>query len=262
MEVNFTYEVKGLSVNFNDASPGTNASWCWDFGDNTPKEKTQNPTHTYLTPGIYSVVLSAVDENGDISSNIQLLSIDIFKKISVKEYLEAYLPPGLIILEPVLTNLIRTHQLNIGPISSPKIPDEDIYDDTKWPQLHNALVAKLVIRDAYMKSATGAMILAMAAGTVINGQQSQVSLGKKSIETGPTKVEWHDASTLIKAFLNSNATKGGSLFDQIDNDLCYLSSRIRVQLPFCPRLKPGPIPIVKSIPKHHHHGISNGPGLG
>lgn len=45
-----------LTVTFNDLSGGFPTAWQWDFGDGKTSNK-QNPVHTYLQPGTYSVTL-------------------------------------------------------------------------------------------------------------------------------------------------------------------------------------------------------------
>jgi PKD repeat protein/photosystem II stability/assembly factor-like uncharacterized protein len=48
-----------LTVNFTDASIGAFGSWAWDVNnDGTTDYTTQNPSHTYSSPGIYSVKLT------------------------------------------------------------------------------------------------------------------------------------------------------------------------------------------------------------
>lgn len=252
MEVNFTSEILGLTVNFTNASPTPTESWEWDFGDNTPRITTENASHTYDLPGRYNVVFVASGVDG-ISSKIQVIEVLYSNQITVEKYLSTYMPPGLTILDPIKETLIKTWQMNIGSLLTPKIAEEVLFDDLSWPTLANALIAKLVIREAYMKSAAGALILAMNSGASNGDTSIQSSAAKKSIETGPTKVEWHDASTMVKAYLSQGATKGGSIFDNITTDICYLSSRLRVQLPFCDRLKHSPIVPQKASPIHHIH---------
>ncbi|MFN8359117.1 MAG: PKD domain-containing protein [Candidatus Kapaibacterium sp.] len=46
-----------LTINFTDATTGNPTSWSWDFGDNQTSTQ-QNPTHTYTTPGNYTVKLT------------------------------------------------------------------------------------------------------------------------------------------------------------------------------------------------------------
>lgn len=51
--------VAPLTVQFTSTSTGANA-WHWDFGDGT-SSPAQNPRHTYMTAGLYSVTLEARD---------------------------------------------------------------------------------------------------------------------------------------------------------------------------------------------------------
>ena len=53
-----TSGVAPLTVNFSDASTGYVTSWSWSFGDGGTSTQ-QNPTHTYTSPGTYTVSLTA-----------------------------------------------------------------------------------------------------------------------------------------------------------------------------------------------------------
>jgi PKD repeat protein len=66
---NFTYTGAGVpapaTVNFTNTS--TNAtSYSWDFGDNSTSTET-NPSHTYLTGGVFTVNLTATGQGGSNS---------------------------------------------------------------------------------------------------------------------------------------------------------------------------------------------------
>ncbi|NLA32194.1 MAG: PKD domain-containing protein, partial [Methanomicrobiales archaeon] len=52
-----------LTVQFTDESAGNVTAWFWDFGDNTTTDE-QYPTHTYATPGNYTVSLNASNAYG------------------------------------------------------------------------------------------------------------------------------------------------------------------------------------------------------
>ncbi len=52
-----------LTVQFQDKSKGTVTSWLWNFGDGQ-QSTAQNPTHTYMTPGKYTVSLTVSNESG------------------------------------------------------------------------------------------------------------------------------------------------------------------------------------------------------
>jgi PKD repeat protein len=48
-----------LTVSFTDQSLGNPTSWSWDFGDGTIVSTSQNPQHTYINEGDYTVKLTA-----------------------------------------------------------------------------------------------------------------------------------------------------------------------------------------------------------
>jgi PKD repeat protein len=55
-----------LLVNFTDLSTGNPTSWEWDINnDGIIDYTTQNPSHTYSSPGVYSVRLKVSNANGD-----------------------------------------------------------------------------------------------------------------------------------------------------------------------------------------------------
>ena len=51
-----------LVVNFDNNSQNAN-SYRWDFGDGSPIDTSENPTHTYTQPGTYTVTLTAIGAN-------------------------------------------------------------------------------------------------------------------------------------------------------------------------------------------------------
>ena len=52
-----------LQVHFNDTTSNNPTSWYWNFGDGT-NSTLENPTHTYNTPGTYTVALTATNADG------------------------------------------------------------------------------------------------------------------------------------------------------------------------------------------------------
>jgi M6 family metalloprotease-like protein len=64
-----------LTVDFTDNSIGPNGSWAWDVDNNgTTDYTTQNPTHTYNSPGLYSVKLTVNNGVADtIKENLILV---------------------------------------------------------------------------------------------------------------------------------------------------------------------------------------------
>ena len=57
-----------LNVNFTDSSMGTPTSWQWNFGDvgdpSVVQSADQNPSHTFINPGLYTVTLIATNAFG------------------------------------------------------------------------------------------------------------------------------------------------------------------------------------------------------
>lgn len=47
----------GASTDFTDETTGTPTLWTWDFGDGSPIDNSQHPTHVYGSPGIFNVEL-------------------------------------------------------------------------------------------------------------------------------------------------------------------------------------------------------------
>ncbi|WP_394326548.1 PKD domain-containing protein [Methanoculleus bourgensis] len=60
---NTTSGVAPLAVRFTDESTGDPKSWSWMFGDGGTSAE-RNPTHTYTTPGTYTVNLTVNTETG------------------------------------------------------------------------------------------------------------------------------------------------------------------------------------------------------
>lgn len=63
-----------LTVHFTDTSIHTPTSWSWDFGDGATSTS-QNPSHTYSTPGSYDVVLTATNAGGSDDSPVHSISV-------------------------------------------------------------------------------------------------------------------------------------------------------------------------------------------
>lgn len=70
-QVNFTFtnQCAGTLVNFTDQTifpSGTISNYAWNFGDGSPFNNTQNPSHTYSSANQYTVTLAATGNNGCI----------------------------------------------------------------------------------------------------------------------------------------------------------------------------------------------------
>ncbi len=65
-----------LPVSFTDETTGVVTAWSWDFGDGVTSTLA-NPTHTYTTPGTFTVALTAFGPTGDDTvTSIDFMQVD------------------------------------------------------------------------------------------------------------------------------------------------------------------------------------------
>lgn len=241
---NFTYLLDTLIVDFTDLSIDNPTSWSWDFGDGN-FSSLQNPSHTYLVPGPYTVTLIATNLDGSSPIFQRSFEVGAPSYMSVSQFIECDLPAGLTITPECQSTHTMKWQLWLQTLIDPHIPTPDVHDDSKWPNLVNALIAKLVIYDAFNKAAQGALVLLWDQTSGSSGGETKGE--EKAIKTGPTEVEWHSAASSIAALMKPGAGRQGeSLFDAMRQQICDLSSRERIKLPMCPALAHSPVVPIKA----------------
>jgi PKD repeat protein len=69
----FTWDVVLLTVNFANTSTG-DSTWAWAFGDGDTSTA-QNPSHTYLAPGDYTVTLTVSGPGGPDDTATHTVSV-------------------------------------------------------------------------------------------------------------------------------------------------------------------------------------------
>jgi len=80
---NFTHTLPSCEtrvISFTDASvanSGILTNWTWDFGDGSPTDPNQNPTHVYAAAGTYNVTLTVTTDKGCISNPIANIPVTI-----------------------------------------------------------------------------------------------------------------------------------------------------------------------------------------
>lgn len=233
----FDYSPNGLAVTFKDYSSGNPSSWSWDFGDGGT-HTSQNPIHTYATPGWYFVTLTAT--NGDGASTPISLQIGVgnsgeFLPLPQRlfEMVDNYLPDTVNYDVQTKVTQIKSRQIYIHPLVNHNIADEDIYNELAYHPLENILVAQLVALD---------MILAGANAYLSSLSPKNGSQGRqiKSMVEGPAEAEWFDNSDAWGSIM-----KPGGLFESLKTQVCGSAARVEVFLPWCPALAHNPIMPIK-----------------
>src|SRR5206468_3630576 len=75
-----TSGIDPLTVAFTDRSSGVVTSWAWTFGDGSVAGA-QDPTHTYIAPGLYSVTLRVTGPGGsDQIQRVGLVSVQAVER--------------------------------------------------------------------------------------------------------------------------------------------------------------------------------------
>ncbi|MGL4599155.1 MAG: PKD domain-containing protein, partial [Bacteroidia bacterium] len=72
----YTSSAAGGTISFTDQTTANPTTWAWDFGDSSPINTQQNPTHTYAASGTYTVCLIASNGcSADTSCNVVTVCI-------------------------------------------------------------------------------------------------------------------------------------------------------------------------------------------
>lgn len=147
---------------------------------------------------------------------------------SIDAFLVSELPANLSVTENFTNQRLLYWRLILQKAFN--ISDEDLETESAWPKLVNILFAKLVVYDALMLAATGSFVQFL--GGSFTDTTTMGSGGIKSVETGPTKVEYYDTATSAKNALTAPAG-GSSMFDILKSSICGLSNHLKVKLPMC-----------------------------
>lgn len=230
---NFTLSFMGLSVTFTDSSLNVPTSWAWTFGD-AGTSILQNPSHTYATPGTYTIKLVATNGSGASSKTLLLDVTTEGVILTIPEMVLIKLPGALAVDPNTLNNYITIEQDFIAPLLNTPLDAIDFYKENKWPLLGNVLVAELV---AYKITTDqiNQLILALAQ-TSSSASTTTAQAGIKRIVTGPSEAEWFNNAELVAAFLKTSFA-GGSIFSTLAlASICSLAARLRISHPLCKRV--------------------------
>ena len=241
---NFTYEVSGLILNLKDASMGGElpiSKWAWSFGDGSSGSTQESPSHTYSEAGVYLVTLTTTIEYpnpiGELSSSKNMfISIEQTTErvvMHIKEKVRRKMP-GLYD-EAVVNSMVDTWQLYLFPQIEPPVAQKDLHDELAWPPMVNLVIADLICYELILDTLQGGMGGLGASVASAGGAGG----GLKSIETGPSKTEWHGISDSAKtiALVMGTSSGGKSPLDELRDRICMWAKREKLNLPFCVAIK-------------------------
>lgn len=219
-----------LAVQFTDTSTvetgKTIASWAWDFGD-AGNAITQNPAHTYAAPGKYKVTLIVTDSDAGTLESVRYIMVDTkpILPVTVEDLVKLKLPHNFPYQPAQLSAIISTWQIYVQPlVNAPGVAEGDAFTETAYPPVVNALIAYLAAYQIMIDYVSSAAV--SAAGSGVGGEEGVV----KRIETGPTNAEVFNPADWLKLLAQPNG-----LMDQVRKQLCMLSLRTRIDVPYCPK---------------------------
>jgi len=239
----FNFAPSGLTVQFQDVSANSPTNWTWNFGDGSPTDNTQNPSHTYSADGTYTVSLTVTSANGSSTTTRTInVSVNPVLPLSLRDF--ALIKAGGIAIDTeAIDAYIVQWQLYIGPLVNPPIDTSNILNENAYPPLANALIASL----AAWSAITQKMQQITVGGTDGGGSGSSTSTSSssggliKSIETGPAKVEFQNSADLVKTVFSNKGSSSNvsSFFQTFTNEICMLARRIGIDIPqVCEVTKP------------------------
>ena len=276
--LDFLAIANGLEVSFRVLTKvPANAIFDWDFGDDKGSVyDIKQPTYTYEKSGFYTVVLNITDSSGlNITSSKQVIvNIDSNTNLSdsiynlINHYIPSEISKGMTLQEKEL--YINKWQLYIQPLVNHDIPLNKYNDELMYEALENQLIMELAAWDYLnvkllnLLTSTGEYLSQLTSTKEQAGDGSslpeQVRGDRiKQITTGPTEVQYYDmlsdsTSNLWKTF--SRALQPGGLIDELKKNLCMLSERLDIYLPFCDRHNNLVIPRVVN---RRRPGVLDGP---
>lgn len=273
----YLFQKKGLTVLFKDKSMEVpvGSTYHWDFGDLSDPSSENNPSHTYVSEGIYSVKLTITKpdttEFGSITKSVVvsgLVSTTLSK--SIYDLIDSRIPAELGLSMPLSKKVefIEKWQLYLQPLVNHDIPVEEYSNELYYEALENQLIMELAAYDFLSLSISN---LAWNISNIISESSKQSSGDNinpeetskvKKIVTGPSEVEFFDTNLNSESLYNMykilmNSMQPGGVIDTIKKNLCMLSNRIQIYLPICQLLpKPGFAPEVANI---REPGLLGGP---
>lgn len=255
-DLDFQVSIDGLEASFTVLSKvPAKAIFDWDFGDSNTAYNVRKAKHTYEESGFYTVTLNVQSTQPDYNQTVQKMVIvstitNSHLTDSIYNLINEFIPHEL--SDPMTTDqkalYINKWQLYIGPlVNRPRgfeIPSNKYTDELYYEGLENQLIMELAAWDylnvKILNILTGAgqyiKDLTSIGGTDNGDYEGTRGDRVKKIQTGPTEIEYYDTlseatSSLFKSY--TQALQPGGVMDELRKNLCMLSQRVSIYLPFC-----------------------------
>lgn len=191
-------------------------------------------THT-INNGVFEYIIEETKATLDViplvRGNISIVDYVPFSE-SIQAYLNSEVPANMVLSEDYRNQRIFFWRRILQ--SAFNISDADLNIEEKWPILVNALLAKLVVYDALILAAKGNLMGFF--GGSFTSSESTGQGGIKSVETGPTKVEYFPVGDTLETIFKPNS-QGISVLDTFKEGICSLAEFLRVKFYICPERK-------------------------
>lgn len=154
--------------------------------------------------------------------------------ITISQLVRNDLPTGFVVSDNYITTNTKIQQFMLYIQAG--IPEDEIYDESNWPDGWNLLISYLIIYQILQTAILGGILLNTSSqvngGTSSNGQ-------KKKIVTGPTEVEYQDTAAAFSTLLKNLTTDKSSILNLVIGNACTLSRILGIKIPFCKGLQIG-----------------------
>lgn len=202
---------------------------------------TFTPTHTNDIKNYEYKLIEIKSDTSEYQLVVGNLIIESYvdQTLSIKAFLRSEFPANAGLSEDFINQKVIYWKYFL--YSAANLPEPYIDSDDNWSISYRMLIAKLIAYDV--------LILALRGSIVAFAGSSTTEMGGsiKSIETGPTKVEYNDSSSALERLLKPGLS-GATAMDGLLSDVCGLANKLRIKVPPCKGITINP-----KVPIYHHY---------
>ncbi len=157
--------------------------------------------------------------------------VDLSKTIPFGDLVVTESPGGITIPEAFANSKSLEWRTILKLRPNSDLENAVVNQDDTWPLLYNILIAKLIVNDWLVKALKSAMVSGSSSSSSSSTETTPSATAIKSIETGPTKVEFQDSMKSVSEFMKTAG--GNNALTSLQNDICGLASSLQIKLEMC-----------------------------